>query len=246
MTHSAEGKTRFSDRATAYALHRPSYPADAIEALLEGLGDEKALVLADVGAGTGISANLLAERVALVIAIEPNAAMRERAQPRANVEWMDGAAEAVPLADKSVDVAAAFQAFHWFDAPRAFAECTRVARKRIALLQYERDETQMFSAAYAEIVRRYATDDTEALRMRALEAFASLAGARLRRTVVPFSQTLSCEGVIGRVDSSSYLPKAGDAAGALRAEMRALFERCASGGTVEMAMQVFVLAFDVA
>ena len=242
----AEGKTRFSDRADAYAAHRPSYPAAAIDALLHGLGAENELVVADVGAGTGISANLLAQRVARVIAVEPNAAMRERAERRANVEWVDGAAEALPLADKSVDLAAAFQAFHWFDAPRAFAEFARIARRRIALVQYERDETQPFSAAYAEIVRRYATDDTEALRMRALESFAALAGARLQRAVVPFAQRLSAEGVIGRVDSSSYLPKSGPEAGALREEMRALFERFQDGGAVEMAMQVFVLAVDVA
>jgi ubiquinone/menaquinone biosynthesis C-methylase UbiE len=226
-------------------VHRPSYPRAAIDALLRGLGREDELIVADVGAGTGISANLLAERVATVVAIEPNAAMRERAESRPNVHWEDGTAEALPLPDKSVDVAAAFQAFHWFDAERAFAEFSRVARRRVALLQYERDETQPFSAAYAVIVRRYAVDDTEALRMRTLDVFSALAGTALRRAVVPFKQRLTLEGV-GRVDSSSYLPHEGEAAGALRREMRDLFDRFRRGGTVDMAMNVHVLAADVA
>jgi SAM-dependent methyltransferase len=238
--------SRFSDRAHAYAAHRPSYPRAAIDALLRGLGPEDRLIVADVGAGTGISANLLAERVGTVVAVEPNAAMREHAAVRPNVHWEHGTAEALPLPDKSVDAAAAFQAFHWFDPGRAFAEFARVARRRIALVQYERDETQPFSAAYAMIVRRYAIDDTEALRMRTLDSFSTLAGAALRRAVVPFKQRLTLEGVIGRVDSSSYLPREGENAYALRQEMRDLFNRFERGGVVDMAMNVFVLAADLA
>lgn len=238
--------TRFSDRAGAYEAHRPSYPKAAIDALLRGLGPEEEIIVADVGAGTGISANLLAQRVGSVVAIEPNSFMRERAEQRPNVRWEEGTAEHLPLPDKSVDVAAAFQAFHWFDPGRAFGEFARVARRRVALLQYERDESQPFSAAYAAIVRRHALDDTEALRLRTLETFSDLAGSGLRRAVVPFKQRLTDEGLIGRVDSSSYLPHEGDAAQTLRAEMRALFERFQRAGLVEMAMNVYVLAADVA
>lgn len=237
---------RFSERATAYGQHRPTYPKPAIDALLRGLGSEDHLIVADVGAGTGISANLLAQRVANVIAVEPNAAMRGKGEPRPNVHWEDGSAEALPLPDKSVDLAVAFQAFHWFDPLRAFAEFARVSRRRVALVQYERDESQPFSAAYAAIVRRYATDDTEALRLRTMETFKKLAGGALRESVVPSKQRLTLEGVIGRVDSSSYLPREGEAAQALRAEMRGLFDRFARDGYVEMAMNVYVLAADVA
>jgi SAM-dependent methyltransferase len=239
-------KLCFSDRAEAYAAHRPSYPKAAIDALLRGLGPEEQLIVADVGAGTGISANLLAQRVGNVVAVEPNAQMRERAEMRMNVHWEDGSAEALPLEDKSVDLAAAFQAFHWFDPLRAFAEFARVARRRVAMLQYERDETQPFSAAYALLVRRYAVDDTEALRMRTLETFSTLAGSGLRRAVVPFKQRLSLEGVMGRIASSSYLPHEGEAADALRKEARVLFDRFERSGFVEMAMNVYVLAADVA
>ncbi len=242
----SEGTARFSGRAQAYAAHRPSYPKAAIDALLRGLGPEEQLIVADVGAGTGISANLLAQRVGTVVAVEPNEQMRERAEPRPNVHWESGSAEALPLPDKSVDVAVAFQAFHWFEPLRAFAQFARVARRRVALVQYERDETQPFSAAYGAIVKRYAVDETEALRMRTLETFSTLAGSALRRAVVPFKQRLTQEGVVGRVDSSSYLPHEGDAAQALRREICDLFGRFARDGFVEMAMNVYVLAADVA
>ena len=68
--------TRFSGRAADYVRHRPGYPAAAIAAVLRGLGDPVRLVAADVGAGTGISSRLLAERGVRVLAIEPNAEMR--------------------------------------------------------------------------------------------------------------------------------------------------------------------------
>lgn len=242
----SDATRRFSDRAEAYGAHRPSYPKAAIDALLRGLGPEEQLIVADIGAGTGISANLLAQRVGNVIAVEPNAQMRACAESRPNVRWEDGSAEALPLPDKSVDLVAAFQAYHWFDPLRAFAEFARVARRRVALVQYERDQTHPFTAAYGAIVKRYAIDDTEALRMRTLEIFATLGGSGLRRAVVPFQQRLTLQGVLGRVDSSSYLPHEGEAADALRGEMRDLFDRFARDGFVEMAMNVYVLAADVA
>ncbi|MBV8151501.1 MAG: class I SAM-dependent methyltransferase, partial [Candidatus Eremiobacteraeota bacterium] len=203
---------RFSDRAGAYSVHRPGYPDAVFDALFEGLGEPRALVVADVGAGTGISTTLLAERAAKVIAVEPNASMRERAAPAANVQWTGGTAEQTGLPDNSVDVAAAFQAFHWFDPAVAFEEFARIARRRVALVQYERDETHPFSAAYTATIRPFMLDETERLRMQTLEAFANLAGEKLRRAVVPASQTLTLDGVLGRIASSSYLPKTGERA----------------------------------
>src|SRR5688572_26600177 len=72
---------RFSDRAQAYSRHRPSYPAPAVDAMLAGLGEPARLSAADIGAGTGISSRLLAERGLTVHAVEPNQAMREAAEP---------------------------------------------------------------------------------------------------------------------------------------------------------------------
>ncbi|MBV9438785.1 MAG: class I SAM-dependent methyltransferase, partial [Candidatus Eremiobacteraeota bacterium] len=117
---------RFTKRADAYAAGRPSYPPAAIDALLDGLGDPSAVVAVDLGAGTGISSRLLAERGAQVLAVEPNAAMRAAAERHPRVEWIDGTAEQTGLAEASVDLVAAFQAFHWFHAPVALREAIRI------------------------------------------------------------------------------------------------------------------------
>lgn len=85
---------RFSDRAADYVKYRPSYPAAAIDKILVGLSSISQLVAADIGAGTGISSRLLAERGVKVLAIEPNAAMRQVAFPHPLVEYRDATAEA--------------------------------------------------------------------------------------------------------------------------------------------------------
>ena len=126
---------RFDSRAQAYAEFRPSYPPEAIDSALDGLGDPLALTIADVGAGTGISARLFARRVAAVIAIEPNVRMRAAAEPHPRVQWREGTAEKTGLEDRSVDAVVACQAFHWFATLPAMLEFRRVARRRAALLQ---------------------------------------------------------------------------------------------------------------
>jgi hypothetical protein len=57
MAHSNDRDTveRFSDRAADYIRYRPTYPDEAVHAILDGLGPPDRLVAADVGAGTGIS-----------------------------------------------------------------------------------------------------------------------------------------------------------------------------------------------
>lgn len=239
-----EPGARFTAHADAYAVNRPGYPPEAIDALLEGLGPREKIVAADLGAGTGISSRLLAERGVHVYAIEPNAAMRAQAQSHPLVTWIDGTAEASGLADASVDVAAAFQAFHWFDPRRALDEFRRISRRRIALLQYERDEREAFAAAYGALVRRYALEDTEARRLRALEEFATLAGPGCHRLVFSYAQTLDRERFRGRLASTSYLPREGGAAEPLRADAEALFERFARAGSVTVAMVCYVLLAD--
>ncbi|MGA7354608.1 MAG: class I SAM-dependent methyltransferase, partial [Candidatus Cybelea sp.] len=137
--------SRFSLRAQAYAAFRPSYPAGAIDAALDGLGDPNTLTIADVGAGTGISSRLFAERSVTVIAIEPTARMREAAEQHPRVSWYDGTAEGTNLPSASVDAVVACQAFHWFVPNEAFGEFRRIARRRAAILQYERDERDPFT-----------------------------------------------------------------------------------------------------
>jgi ubiquinone/menaquinone biosynthesis C-methylase UbiE len=245
MESKRDSTTRFGNRAPSYAAFRPGYPPEAIDAVLAGLGDPSTLTIADVGAGTGISSRLFAQRGAKVIAIEPNLRMRSQAEPDPNVEWREGTAQHTGLPDASVDLVVVAQAFHWFATIEVMLEFARVARRRAAMLQYERDERDAFTKAYGEIVRGYATDDTEALRQRALAAFAVFPESRISRTEAFSLQAMDREALLGRAASSSYLPASGAPAEALRRDLNELFDRYASGGRVALHMVTYALIADL-
>ena len=243
--------TRFDDRAGAYVAGRPSYPQAAIDALFDGLGDPHEVLAADIGAGTGISSRLLAGAGARVLAIEPNADMRRAAEPHPNVEWIAATGEETGLNEASVDLVAVFQAFHWLDPHAALREFLRILRPggRVALVYNERDESDPFTAAYGDLVRRYATDETERRRDDARSAFERLASAgawhQPRRLTFANIHDLDADGLFARTRSTSYLPKDGAAAEELGAQSRKLFARFAANGRVRMHMQTIVSIGDV-
>jgi SAM-dependent methyltransferase len=114
----------FGAAALAYAEHRPDYAEAAVRWALEGAPRPRVI---DLGAGTGkLTAGLLALGVE-VTAVEPDPEMRgelRRALPE--VRALDGGAEAIPLADGSVDAVLAGNAMHWFDMDVAGPEIARV------------------------------------------------------------------------------------------------------------------------
>ncbi|MFI6171659.1 class I SAM-dependent methyltransferase [Nocardia sp. NPDC051052] len=120
----------FGAHATDYAEHRPDYPLAAIQWALEAVPGVPAPIVLDLGAGTGKLTEGLLAVGATVIAVEPDDGMRVELMRRLpGVRALEGSAEAIPLADGSVDAIVAGQAFHWFDQQRAFPEFARVLRK---------------------------------------------------------------------------------------------------------------------
>jgi SAM-dependent methyltransferase len=235
---------RFSDRAAAYAAYRPSYSREAIDAVLAGLGDPKLLSLADIGAGTGISARSFADRGVRVTAVEPNADMRHAAAAHPRVTWQDGTGEATGLPDGAVDIVAACQSFHWFATQAALNEFRRIARRRAVLVQYERNERDPFSKDYGDVVRAHATDETEALRMYALGVFGRFPGATVNRHAFTSEQSLDLDGLLGRASSASYLANSGPEAVSLRRDLRSIFENHERAGRVTLSIVTFVLIAD--
>ena len=113
----------FARSADAYERGRPGYPDDAVDRLVAAIPGRQVL---DLAAGTGKLTGALAARGLDVTAVEPLAEMRAAIAPPARV--LAGTAEAIPLADASVDGVTVAQAFHWFDGDRALAEIHRVLR----------------------------------------------------------------------------------------------------------------------
>ncbi len=72
---------RFTSRADYYARSRPGYPDDVIRILEAGAGWRPSSIIADIGAGTGISSELFLRHGNEVWAVEPNADMRAARGP---------------------------------------------------------------------------------------------------------------------------------------------------------------------
>ncbi len=95
--------------------------------LVELLGLPAGARVADIGAGTGNYTNALADQGYRMTAIEPSEVMRNQATPHADVTWLAGAAEAIPLPDASVDaVVSTLAAHHFASLPDAAAEMRRI------------------------------------------------------------------------------------------------------------------------
>lgn len=227
---------RFTERAEDYAAHRPGYPDACVDDLLVGLGHPAMLAVADVGAGTGIMARLIAGRGPLVAAVEPNSAMRDQAEPHERVLWQDGTAERTGLNDRSVNLVVVAQAFHWFDAGAAFAECRRVLKPtgRLALIWNEVDDSTPMGAGYRAILDGHATDDTPRIRYAAqVDPFGSTGlFDDVRTRSYPLAMPHTADGLVGRALSASYAPKSGPSHDVLVSELRALHAQHADGSGV--------------
>lgn len=226
--HDLEPTSRFSARAADYARFRPDYPPAAVEHILDDLGDPERLVSADIGAGTGISARLLASRGVQVCAVEPNAEMRAAAELHPRITWHDGTAEATGLPGASVDLVLCAQAFHWFRQPEAIAEFDRILRipGRLALMWNARERADPLTRGYIEAI--HAVNGEHPAERKELDPTVVGESGRFRapaRQVFAHAQTLDREGLLGRAISASYVPRVGPLLQELSRRLDALYER---------------------
>ncbi len=117
------------------------------------------MVIADLGAGDGSFALLLAQRAARVVAVDASAKMLEVARETAvrhgidNVEFRLGDMEEVPIDDAGVDLVFFSQSLHHALHPeRAVAEAARILRPggRIAILDLARHRFEEARELYAD------------------------------------------------------------------------------------------------
>jgi SAM-dependent methyltransferase len=203
----------FDRVAAAYAAGRPGYPPAAVELVAARLGIAPGRTVVDIGAGTGKLTQELLDRGAEVVAVEPVAGMREhlastRASDRLRV--VGGAAEALPLADGTMDAATVAQAFHWFDGPAALAETHRVLRAGswLAVVFNRRHLSTPVQAGIDRLLAPYRGDTPTWARQdwdQALRTTDRFAPAAEGIATFPWVQHLTLDGLRARVASISFV-----------------------------------------
>jgi SAM-dependent methyltransferase len=141
VTANEEQATSFGSVADSYDRVRPGPPAAALDWLVPS-GCEVAV---DLAAGTGLFTRALLGRATRVVAVEPDARMREvLARRPAEIDVRAGRGEAMPLPDASADAVFVSTAWHWLDLPRAVPEIARVLRPggRLGVLWTSRDRDE--------------------------------------------------------------------------------------------------------
>lgn len=210
---------RFSNRVADYVRYRPDYPPALLDWLHREIGVSTGTLVADIGAGTGISTRLFLASGHPVIAVEPNGPMREAAEALLGQEYLrlklvDGTAEATTLADDSVGLVSAAQAFHWFDTTAVRREWARILQPGgLALVFWNSRllDASPFLVGYEQLLLEFGTDYTEvAERYQDDDTMRAWFGSGLRGVAqFPNTQYMDAEGLRGRLLSSSYAPPPG-------------------------------------
>lgn len=214
MLPGMEPTERFTPRVADYARSRPGYPPAALDVLRQRIGLSPQWTIADVGSGTGLSTELFLSNGNGVLAVEPNDAMRASAEARLGgnpgFRSVRGTAEATTLADRSIDLVVAAQAFHWFDVAAFRNECRRILKPGAwALLMWnDRDDSSTpFLVAYEQLLRDFGTDYLAVRHNRIDEStLRQFFGGAFQAESLPNAQTFDFAGLRGRLLSSSYVP----------------------------------------
>jgi SAM-dependent methyltransferase len=246
----SDPRRRFSAVADVYARYRPSYPADLVTWILRTTGVAPPATVADIGCGTGIATRLFAERGLAVVGIDPNEEMLARARDAGGARYVRGEATATGLGTRSVDLAIAAQAFHWFDLSATLRELDRILRpgRWSAAFWNIRALRGAFMEEYDTLLRHwsreYAVIESHEETKERIKIAPGVEAAR--EAVFPSVQRLDLEGFLGRVRSSSYvIHGVADHAGFDKA-LSSLFERHKRGGVIELRYDAVAICWKLA
>ncbi len=235
---------RFTGRVESYRRFRPSYPPGLADLLRRACSLTPDSVIADIAAGTGLLTEVFLAAGFRVIAVEPNAEMRdactELTRDFPQLRMAEGTAEETGLREHSVDLITVAQAMHWFEQERARAEFVRILKPGgwCAVLYNNRPPGgDAFHEGYEHLLHEfgidYSTVKQQHIGRKRLAAF--FAPSPMECAVLPNEQSFDLEGLEGRVFSSSYMPQSGHPRfEAMREATRSLFERTQIDGHVTM------------
>jgi ubiquinone/menaquinone biosynthesis C-methylase UbiE len=208
---------RFTSRVDNYIKYRPHYPDAVYEWLREREIILPGMLVADVGAGTGISSELFLQHAHIVYAIEPNAEMLNAAKNKlyaySNFCPVHRSAEDTGLPDESVSLIVCAQAFHWLDREKSKKEFKRILKPGghvVLLWNDRRTDSSDFLKVYEDFLQMFGTDYKEVnhKNTQQKEVFEEFFGGEFKEACFDNFQMLDFEGLKGRVLSASYMPDA--------------------------------------
>ena len=248
MTVNAE---RFTGKAAGYARYRSEYDAELILPLLrEWCGLTPEWVVADIGMGTGMLAEVFLSNGNAVLGVEPNGEMRAAcaAAVRGSVELevRDGTAEATGLASGSVDLVVVGRALHWFDVDEAFLEFGRILKPQgwVAIIAEGRSaEGRRENEELEALLRRTSGDGRSTQERYAMYTTLEdrFAPGSFHNAGVAGEMQLSWDELRGFVQSLSYAPVEADRRYAqFEAGLRGLYETYAVDGVFRLGTRCWV------
>ena len=233
---------RFSSRVEDYVRYRPSYPAEVVRLLERECGLTALSVVADIGSGTGLLAELFLRLGCEVYGVEPNKDMRLAGDTilgsSPTFHSIEGRAEQTTLPAASVDFVTAGQAFHWFAPDQARSEFARILRPGgwVVLAWNERLVTaDPFLAGYEALLHTYAPeyDQVDHRHIDAAAIARFFGHDSWHQAVFKNRQSFDSEGLCGRLRSSSYTPQPGSPEyEPMMQGLRHLFDECQRDGHV--------------
>lgn len=253
----AEHTERFTGRVKEYARYRTRYPPELLTWLRNECGLTADWIVADVGAGTGMLAEMFLENGNPVTAVEPNAEMRAECErlcarfPKLAVR--DGTAERTGLDARSTDLVSVGRAFHWFEPVGAAAEFRRLLRPGgwvlIASSGRRKEETEQSKEMEALLMEHgtdYAHVRDRYRRRDRIDAFLRSLGGQPLRVEFTEEVPMRWEEFVGSVQSMSIAPLEGAAGHAgMQEALKAFFARWSVDGVLSVPMSCSVDAVRV-
>lgn len=215
---SEETLNRFSDRVENYVKYRPAYPKEVYDFLENENIISKGSIIADIGSGTGISAEPFLRSGYTVYGIEPNKEMREAAEKLLAhypaFKSISATAENTTLENNSIDTIIAGQAFHWFDKEKCKTEFKRILKpggQVVLMWNDRRTDTTDFLKVYEDFLQMFGTDYKEVNHKNTQDKkiFDAFFGNGFKEKDFYNYQDVDFAGLKGRVLSSSYMPGEG-------------------------------------
>lgn len=202
----------FENKATRYFAGRPSYAPESINKLLQDILPAEGVV-ADIGSGTGVLAKEFVDHGYETYAVEPNNAMREKAERALsnNLQFhsINASAECTGLSDNSISMIVAASAFHWFQVSEFKRECVRVLNDAgVVCIMYNVRIYDEFSRKQCEICEKYC-EGFESLTHgydKTVDLLESFFGGNYVTYEYDFPLEYTKEKFISRCLSSSYAP----------------------------------------